>query len=95
MLKIIKIIFMGQTCNMQVPVTKGIVSRDFGTLFFISLDRFEGRYRAGSGLFFILMTFSRLNFKKLVLHGKDPLELMILKSQKTSEIDDSASEKAS
>jgi hypothetical protein len=24
---------------------KGIVSRDFGTLFFISLDRFEGRNR--------------------------------------------------
>jgi hypothetical protein len=44
---------------------KGIVSRDFGTPFFISLDRFEGRDRAGSGLFFILMTFSCLNFKKL------------------------------
>jgi FLYWCH zinc finger domain len=26
---------------------KGIVSRDFGTLFLISLDRFEGPYRAG------------------------------------------------
>jgi hypothetical protein len=26
---------------------KGIVSGDFGTLFFISLDRFEGRNRAG------------------------------------------------
>jgi hypothetical protein len=33
---------------------------------------------AGSGLFFILMTFSCLNFKKLVLHGKDLLELMFL-----------------
>jgi hypothetical protein len=54
---------------------KGIVSRDFGTLFLISLDTFEGHYRAGSGLFFILMTFSCLNFKKLVLCVK---ELMIL-----------------
>jgi hypothetical protein len=26
---------------------KGIVSRDFGTLFLISLDKFEGRNRAG------------------------------------------------
>jgi hypothetical protein len=51
---------------------KGIVSRDFGTLFFISLDKFEGRNMAGSGLFFILMTFSCLNFKKLCLCGKDP-----------------------
>jgi hypothetical protein len=33
--------------------------------FFISFDRFEGRNMAGSGLFFILMTFSCLNFKKL------------------------------
>jgi hypothetical protein len=57
---------------------KGIFSRDFGTLFLISLDSFEGHYRAGSGLFFISMTFSCLNFKKLVLCGKDPLELMIL-----------------
>jgi hypothetical protein len=51
---------------------KGIVSRDFGTLFLISLERFEGRNRAGSGLFFILMTFSFLIFKKLCLCGKDP-----------------------
>jgi hypothetical protein len=42
---------------------KGIGSRDFGTVFLISLDRFEGHYRAGSGLFFILMTFSCLNVK--------------------------------
>jgi hypothetical protein len=53
---------------------KGIVSRDFGTIFFISLDRFEGRNRAGSGLFFILITFSYLNFNKLCLCGKDPSE---------------------
>jgi hypothetical protein len=46
--------------------------------FLISLDRFEGHYRAGSGLFFILMTFSCLNLKKLVLRGKDLLELMFL-----------------
>jgi hypothetical protein len=51
---------------------KGIVSRGFGTLFLISLDRFEGRNRAGPGLFFILMTFSCLNFKKFCLCGKDP-----------------------
>jgi hypothetical protein len=57
---------------------KGIVSRDFVTLFLISLDRFEGHYGAGSGLFFSLMTFSCLNFKKLVLHGKDLSELMFL-----------------
>jgi hypothetical protein len=44
---------------------KGIVSRDIGNLFyFILLDRFEGRNRAGPGLFFIVMTFSCLNFKK-------------------------------
>jgi hypothetical protein len=53
---------------------KGIVSRDFGTLFLISLDRFEGRNMAESGLFFILMTFSCLNLKKLCLCGKDPYE---------------------
>jgi hypothetical protein len=34
---------------------------------------------ARSGLFFILRTFSYLNFKKVVDHGKDPFELMILK----------------
>jgi hypothetical protein len=56
----------------------GIVLRDFGTLFLISLDRFEGHYRAGSVLFFILMTFLCFNFKKLVLRGKDLLELMFL-----------------
>jgi hypothetical protein len=50
---------------------KGIVSRDFGSLFLISLDSFEGPNRAGAGLFFILMTFSCLNFKKLGLCGKD------------------------
>jgi hypothetical protein len=41
---------------------KGIVSRDLGVLFFISLNRYEPRYRAGSRLFFILMTFLYLNF---------------------------------
>jgi hypothetical protein len=61
-----------------IGLLKGIVSQDFGTLFLISLDRFEGRYRAGPGLFFILMTFSCLNFKKLVLRGKDLSELMFL-----------------
>jgi hypothetical protein len=55
---------------------KGIVSRGIGTLFLISLDRFEGRNRAGSGLFFILMTFSCLNFKNYAyavkfLRGKE------------------------
>jgi hypothetical protein len=44
---------------LQFPF-KGIVSRDF-VPFFISLDRFEGRNRAGADLFFILMTFSCLN----------------------------------
>jgi hypothetical protein len=57
---------------------KGIFSRDFGTLFLISLDRIEGLNRAGSGLFFILMPFSCLNFKKLGLRGKDPSEQGIL-----------------
>jgi hypothetical protein len=57
---------------------KVIVSRDFGTLFLILLDRFEGRNRAGSVLFFILMPFSCLNFKKLDLRGKDHLELIFL-----------------
>jgi hypothetical protein len=37
-----------------------IVSGDFGTLFLILLERFEVPNRAGSGLFFILMTFSCL-----------------------------------
>jgi hypothetical protein len=53
---------------------KGIVSRDFGTLFLISLDRFEDRNRARAGLFFILMTFLCLNLKKLCLCGIDPSE---------------------
>jgi hypothetical protein len=43
---------------------QGIVSRDFGTHFLILLDRCEGRNRAGAGLFFLLMTFSCINFKK-------------------------------
>jgi hypothetical protein len=43
-----------------------LVSRDFGTLFFIPLDRFEGHNMARSGLFFILMTFSCINFKKIM-----------------------------
>jgi hypothetical protein len=50
-----------QVLSKSRVVFKGIVSRDFDTLFLISLDRIEGRYRAGSGLFFILMTFSCLN----------------------------------
>jgi hypothetical protein len=47
-------------------------------LFFISLDRFEGHNRARSGLFFILMMFSCLNFQKLCLGGKDPSQKGIL-----------------
>jgi hypothetical protein len=47
----------------EVGQVKGIVSKDFGTLFMISLDRFEGRNRAGSCSFFILRTFSSINFK--------------------------------
>jgi hypothetical protein len=40
------------TCNFRSAIKrnqlfKGIVSRDFGTLFLISLDRFDGRNRAG------------------------------------------------
>jgi hypothetical protein len=38
------------------------VSRDFGVLFLISLHRYEPPDRAGSGLFFIVMMFSYLNF---------------------------------
>jgi hypothetical protein len=60
--------------QMGNAVFKGIVSRDFGTLFLISLDRFEGLNRAGAGLFFISVMFSCLNFKKLCLCGKDPSE---------------------
>jgi hypothetical protein len=43
---------------------KGIVSRDFGVLFLIYLNRYEVPDRSGSGLFFILMRSSYLNFKK-------------------------------
>jgi hypothetical protein len=71
----------GTSADIQYTVWtpfKGIVSQDFGALFLISLDRFEGHYRAGSGLFLILTTFSCLNFIKLVLRGKDLLELMFL-----------------
>jgi hypothetical protein len=76
-LKCCSIIFTLRRCQAQPLLLimkspsfiKGIVSRDFGTLFLISLDRFEGHYRAGSGLFFILMMFSCLNFKKLCLGG--------------------------
>jgi hypothetical protein len=60
---------MSKSIKATVCLVKGIVSRDFGTFFFISSDRFEGRNRAGSGLFFILMTFSCLNFKNLCLCG--------------------------
>jgi hypothetical protein len=43
---------------------KGIVSWNFDVLFLISLNRYEPPNRAGSGLFFILITFSYLNFLK-------------------------------
>jgi hypothetical protein len=46
------------TLFIHIGTFKGIVSRDFGTRFLISLARFEGRNRAGAGLFFILITFS-------------------------------------
>jgi hypothetical protein len=42
---------------------KGKVSRDFGLLFLIYLDRYKVPNRAGSGLFFILKRSSYLNFK--------------------------------
>jgi hypothetical protein len=45
-------------------VLKGIVSRDFGVLFLIYLNRYEVPNRSGSGLFLILMRSSYLNFKK-------------------------------
>jgi hypothetical protein len=64
----------GTILTIFMRLVKRIVSRDFGTLFLIVLDRFEGRNRAGAGLFFILMTFSCLNFKILCLDGKDPSE---------------------
>jgi hypothetical protein len=58
---------------------KWIVSREFGALFFSSLDRFEGRNRAGSGLCLILKTFSCLNLnKKICIGGKDHLEYGIV-----------------
>jgi hypothetical protein len=44
-------------------IVKCIVSRDFGVLFLIYLDRNEIPNRAGSGLFFILKRSSYLNFK--------------------------------
>jgi hypothetical protein len=59
-------------CNSRDSLTR------FRYPFFISLDRFKGRNMAGSGLFFILWTFSCLNFKKLCLCGKDPSEQRIL-----------------
>jgi hypothetical protein len=45
--------FKISTVDAKYLSIKGIVSRDFGTLFLISLDRFEGRNRAGAGLFLI------------------------------------------
>jgi hypothetical protein len=48
----------------HVAYLKGIVSRDFGVLFLIYLDRYEVPNRAGSGLFFILRRSSYLNFLK-------------------------------
>jgi hypothetical protein len=44
-------------CCLTFSRFKGIVSNEILVPFFISLDRFEGRNRAGSGLFFILKTF--------------------------------------
>jgi hypothetical protein len=41
---------------------KGIVSGDFDILLLISLERYEVRNRAGSGLFLILMMFSYIIF---------------------------------
>jgi hypothetical protein len=43
---------------------KGIVSRGFGLLFLIYLDRYEVPNRVGSCLFFILKRSSYLNLKK-------------------------------
>jgi hypothetical protein len=61
-IRLFESLFVGRS-----EVIKGIVSREFGTLFLISLDRFEGRNRAGASLFFILMTFRCLNLKKNML----------------------------
>jgi hypothetical protein len=46
------------------PNFKGIVSRDFGILFLIYLDKYEVPNRAGSGLVFILKRSLYLNLKK-------------------------------
>jgi hypothetical protein len=42
------------------------------------LLRYEVDKRAGSGLFFIFMTFSQFNFKKVGLGNIEDLELLIL-----------------
>jgi hypothetical protein len=42
----------------SIPQQQRIVSRDFGALSLSSFHRFEASNRAGSGLFFILMTFA-------------------------------------
>jgi hypothetical protein len=54
-----------------IAALKGIVYRDFGVLFMISLDSYEVHSRAGYGLFFILLAFSYINFKKVDIHGKE------------------------
>jgi hypothetical protein len=46
----------------------------FGILILIFLDRYDIHNRTGSGLIFILMTFSYLNLRKVVNRGIDPLE---------------------
>jgi hypothetical protein len=48
--------------NQDEFLLKGIVSRDFGVLFLIYLDRYDVPNRAGSGLFLILKRSSYLNF---------------------------------
>jgi hypothetical protein len=50
----------------------------FWNLFFISLDRNEVFNWAGSGLFFILLTFTYLNFKKVFDCVKDPFEFFFI-----------------
>jgi hypothetical protein len=62
-------VFTGKVSRDFVPFLffKRIGSRDFGTLFLTSLDRFEGLNRASSGLIFNLIMFSCLNFKKIML----------------------------
>jgi hypothetical protein len=59
-------------------VQRFLVSRDslmrFVYLFLFSLDRYEVRNWAGSGLFFILKTFHIYIFKTVVNRGTDPLE---------------------